>query len=402
MHSHFTNRPTDILSSWIVQEILSPQILRPEQYPAGGPAPILSLENGPLPWEREPEDPGPDRKFVYQVILDSIDLDKAIAALYQVYLSRPPAFSRSASTRAGKEAILAVVVLDDKGRMTGPSGGSGLTFSPFAWGLPRALTGDLRGIGGLREIDGLRGLTDWTSPDPHPQPARGYLQPLNKKDLDEVRDNLIRALGLPRELMTGHCFVIRTTVHAKARALPDPLLFNPSLIKDLKAVQTSFAEGRASHNLQLYLGHRRPHERTDILQDAARLKSSLAPRLMPPVRWPDPFGRPLLLLQQAAVNLAMRTLTEDGLLAVNGPPGTGKTTLLRDMMAAIIASRAEAMSAFADPAEAFSPSGHRIPAGGAWLHIFKLDARLKWFEILITSSKNKSVENIIAELPAIH
>lgn len=37
----------------------------------------------------------------------------------------------------------------------------------------------------------------------------------------------------------------------------------------------------------------------------------------------------LVLLQQGAVNLALRDVKQEGILAVNGPPGTGKTTLLR-------------------------------------------------------------------------
>jgi energy-coupling factor transporter ATP-binding protein EcfA2 len=104
-------------------------------------------------------------------------------------------------------------------------------------------------------------------------------------------------------------------------------------------------------------------------------------------------------LQQAAVNLSLDS-TKSGLVAVNGPPGTGKTTLLRDLVAALITSRAEVMAALEDPESAFTHSGERIKAGAGWLHLYKLDTRLKGFEMLIASSNNKAVENVSAELPA--
>lgn len=60
-------------------------------------------------------------------------------------------------------------------------------------------------------------------------------------------------------------------------------------------------------------------------------------------------------MQQVDVNAF---LTEDvryaqTLFSVNGPPGTGKTTLLKDVVAAIVTRRAMAMLRLASPDQAF-------------------------------------------------
>jgi len=70
-------------------------------------------------------------------------------------------------------------------------------------------------------------------------------------------------------------------------------------------------------------------------------------------------------------------------------------------LAGIVTARAEAMTGFDDPINAFSHSGQKLRAGAAWLHLYSLDAKLKGFEIVVASSNNKAVENISAALPAL-
>ena len=48
---------------------------------------------------------------------------------------------------------------------------------------------------------------------------------------------------------------------------------------------------------------------------------------------------------------------QEGIFSVNGPPGTGKTTLLRDIIAAILVKRAKKMVNFTEPAKAFRKIG---------------------------------------------
>ena len=102
-----------------------------------------------------------------------------------------------------------------------------------------------------------------------------------------------------------------------------------------------------------------------------------------------------------AVNAAVTAPGEDPLLAVNGPPGTGKTTLLRDIVAANVVERAKAMAAFAHPEQAFSRAQSRVTVNQFTLPYYTIAPEIRGFEMLVVSSNNKAVENITAELPGI-
>ncbi|HEX7640375.1 MAG TPA: hypothetical protein VF457_18430, partial [Burkholderiaceae bacterium] len=149
-----------------------------------------------------------------------------------------------------------------------------------------------------------------------------------------------------------------------------------------------------SQYLQL---HPRP-QRVD-LRDGAPGKGlgvfvdALAPGRLPAGAWPD---FPLVAAQQFAVNAARRHLADGGLYGVNGPPGTGKSTLLRDVIADFIVGRAEAMARYDDPLAAFPCRGE---IEGYKFPFWEIDAPLQGLGIVVASSNNGAVENVIKDLP---
>ncbi|MFB7470038.1 DEAD/DEAH box helicase [Kitasatospora sp. NPDC056184] len=158
--------------------------------------------------------------------------------------------------------------------------------------------------------------------------------------------------------------------------------------------------------LEAYLASRADiavHARTDLREDRRAVLDGVDPALVPAGRWPAKAAYPLALSQQFAVNrmLADREGTDGGLFSVNGPPGTGKTTMLRDLVAALVVERATVMASFERPEDAF--------VGRAWRgkdrlgrharFVAALDPRLTGHEIVVTSSNNGAVENVTAELP---
>ena len=107
-------------------------------------------------------------------------------------------------------------------------------------------------------------------------------------------------------------------------------------------------EGGAGTALARYLGIEKVEQSPDLLHDRPTLEGLIAPGKFPAARWPAPGGHPLVTLQQAAVNAVRAELGNgrEGVVAVNGPRGTGKTTLLRDIVAACVLDRATALAAF--------------------------------------------------------
>jgi hypothetical protein len=209
---------------------------------------------------------------------------------------------------------------------------------------------------------------------------------------------LVANCAIPTAIMSPPSFAVRR-YQPFSKGSPEAPLLNSFYLQDLQRAKALVVANNAGLGLSRYLGIDEPDSRIDLLNDDEELAKVLEPKQVPLGRWPVKGRFPLVLLQQAAVNLAHCRLTDKGLFSVNGPPGTGKTTLLRDVVASVVVDRAIAMSRFDNPEKAFTKTSVSFSSRSEKLHLYRLDDSLKGYEILVASSNNKAVENISKELP---
>jgi hypothetical protein len=126
-------------------------------------------------------------------------------------------------------------------------------------------------------------------------------------------------------------------------------------------------------------------------------------------KWPS-CNNPALM-QQIAINISTNSEKySQPIFSVNGPPGTGKTTLLKEIVAANVVERANFLCRYEKADDAFEKAyfedGPTLSRNGYkcydyfYYHYYKLkDQELAKYAMLVASCNNAAVENITKELP---
>ena len=352
---------------------------------------MIRAAEHPEPWGRGQRGPRGREKGVYWfVYLGELDLSAAVSSLLDLF----PDDSPEKAGRIKGTTTMAVVVLDEVGR---PVDGKAFV-SSFAWGYGKVLAGELRTLAEFPQED--RKLCKEIAQRLTRMNAEGEVLPVTYGSLVLVTDWLLRRLRLPGEQVSCEPVYVRFPIWRRAYEAPEPELLNSFFLEDLERVRAAFRSGEVGLALASFVSGQSTLPRNDVARNQAILDEALAPALIPLARWPGRGRFPLVTMQQAAVSHAARELVASGLIGINGPPGTGKTTLLRDVVAKVVLDRASAMAAFGDPQEAFS---HVAPMSnrGVRNHLYRLDESLLGHEIVVASSNNRAVENISREIPEV-
>lgn len=383
-----------LLSAWSSLESLSPRTFKDpaDLVSRNDKALVVPVGAGePLPWHAGIK-ASPGKNLYFRVPIGVIPVAPAMKVLSDTFGDH-----ESRQSSSGEAALAAMLVVDEEGR---PMRLSPPVVSSFGWSVSMCLQGKYGELAKWTEseskilmaIQMVVGVDDEDS-------EKGKFKPLTEKSLAEVQRVVRSALELPPELYAEAPFALIAEV-SRTRKAPQAFLMNSFYLDDLEQTRKRIEAGRCGRALAAYLGVAKAPNPVDLAVDRDAVASAVVPPMTPAAKWPMADGSSLVTLQQAAVNLSFFELGQGGLLAVNGPPGTGKTTLLRDVVAGVVLARAEAMCKFWKPAEAFSKSGFLSEKGQSSESIYSIDPSLLGFEVVVASSNNRAVENVTRELPA--
>ncbi len=242
-----------------------------------------------------------------------------------------------------------------------------------------------------------------------------YDDPVTLQDLEKLLQDCIEVSYWPNN-EDKKCFKNTAVIYSNnvliPRAdengnIPEALddstsIINSFFIEDLKYINKKINLNKPSENnigrgLKEYLGINLKSEvKEDLSKEKKYTKKYTSPDMLPPARWPGKGNYPLYLAQQLGVNLALDKT--EGIFSINGPPGTGKTTLFRDIISNIITKRAMVLAKLNSPNDAYkNPTLTKV--GNVTYKSWHLIDELLGHEIFVASSNNGAVENISKEIP---
>lgn len=398
-----------VLRYWWMAELFSPQRVPNLTRRATRPPDrqVIEWRSGqPLPWEELTPPPpirGTRRVWRHTVYLGVYDLQAIYESLHRMFGEDTETYD---VPPAGNSACAGPLV-DDEGRLVADSA----VLSSALWAIGRIHD---PGPGNPQWMEGFdRAAQEFIDQvDDHEYQRRAEIDteplPQDEDSLYNLVQTAHHTAGVigATELATARIVIeSRAVSERRTEESTDTDFLNSLYLDDLAAVGNEITQDNLGPALAAYLtgdDALTTGDRVDVIDDPDAVDAGTGVARLPRGHWPTKPEHSLALSQQFAVNEALNDLwASPGLMGVNGPPGTGKTTMLRDILAGNVVERARRLAVLKKPQNAFTEDAHRWNAPDGYPRsVRQLRPELTGFEMVVASANNGAVENITNEIPA--
>ncbi|MBA8910761.1 hypothetical protein [Aminobacter ciceronei] len=270
---------------------------------------------------------------------------------------------------------LASVLVDRNGLITGRHG---VAVSSFAWGLPKALKGNLRELTALPCAK--QAILGQLYEELHDTSAKA----LTYAAIKSAYLLLLDQIGLSEEFAEPPSFALRVFHRRDLGRPPSPLQIDSDFLSDLSAVRQLVRCGKVPAALSRYLRISSVEHDGSHCQGCTKVTEQAPDGQRPERNW-------------AKSHPTLNFTSGDSLFAINATQFADKLHLIFDLVATCIMERARRMLAFEKAEHAFTavqPGGAHAPK------LYRLHPSLKGQEIVIASTSNQPIKDICEAIVA--